>query len=553
VRTIRIVGDGTDADTLRWALSLEAEIVEEADICVVAGNLDDDTYAAVKDSPSLVILCPLRANFDRKWLGLDALWLIRNRRTAAGLLRGGSELRIASIGWSSPEPVRREPYELPAPTIATGVRGRRVPIPLQLAHRADEHEPATALIAPTDASSTLKALHRGIPIVDFPGSLLLWAFSRSHDGLVLSNRPNLVAAILGDEDRLRRRTCPQPGAVEARREAFLRELHWRVLKVKPKTIRFVNNRPNHPIIVTRRRFETLLDFGFCASTGPAQTLATEHHDFVLLGGRVPPSVFRAVAKATKKPLVFAMNDALCDAERIRWFRDAARFASVMFVSDPPDLLPSVDCKVVQLHQPPNVISSVNGPLVRHPLPPISKPDPDAPDVIFLAHHWYKRRIQIIRNLATVATVQLHGHRIPSIPNTSSLPPVVGEAAMQLMRRAKVTLSTSISNDRELTSVRLFNATAVGAYVLAERFPNCEDLFPEGMVRWFTTPKDAARVLREMLDTPFDEVKQARWAAMERTWRYYSHHDRIRTLLHEVQNTCAIPLLIAGAETGYEAP
>ncbi|KKK64159.1 hypothetical protein LCGC14_2987020, partial [marine sediment metagenome] len=92
-----------------------------------------------------------------------------------------------------------------------------------------------------------------------------------------------------------------------------------------------------------------------------------------------------IASATDRPIVLAMNDAIHEKERLAWFVGVARFCKLMFVADPPEFLPRVDCPVIQLHAPPS------GATIR-PLGWPKAPAEDAPDLVFLANTWYPQRL-----------------------------------------------------------------------------------------------------------------------------------------------------------------
>jgi hypothetical protein len=109
-----------------------------------------------------------------------------------------------------------------------------------------------------------------------------------------------------------------------------------------------------------------------------------------------------------------------------------------------------------------------------------------------------------------------------------------------MQTAIAVLSTSICNDRNITSVRLFEACSVGAYVLAETFPGCRDIYPDDCVAWWDTPEEAAELAREaQREAHSVRIREMRWKAQERTWRYFSAHDRMDLMLDTIRKELSL--------------
>jgi hypothetical protein len=368
----------------------------------------------------------------------------------------------------------------------------------------------------------MSALHQGIPVVVFTDTPLV--HFADLDGVIVDSDPKTaVERFAAQPTLLRMNTCPHPALLRARQQQFLRRMRDYIVGQPQTAVRFYRRQKLGQQRATGYRVRAIRDFGIVPTFD-----AGTPHEFVLLGGRIAPETIDSIE--TDKPIVLAMNDAIDCAERINWFRAVAARCALMFVADPPELLPDVPCPVVQLHSPPNGsmrrISSMTSPHIGV----------NTRAVVFLANHWYPRRKQLVAYLAKHVPVIAYGATAEEIPNVEHRPPVRGDQAWEVSRRATVALSSSSRADREITSNRLFTSAAAGACVLAEEFPNCRTLYPDDAVAWFADPDDAVEKAKALLDA---DTLEMRFRAQEITWRRHSAHNRMEMILYGIQKHLGI--------------
>jgi len=528
---VSIVGDHPDAAPILWALRVLGASVSttpcDALTRVVFGHVDEPGGAYRER-----VFVP--NDLDAADLDLDqpGLWVVPTTEHATRLVeRASNALRTLVLPWSHWEPIRVDPIVVDR-VIARGERGQRVAVPIRCDVRVvNEHTEATMLIAPSSMTSLLVALHRGIPIVDFEDSPFAGCVIPGHNAILFSrsDADSIVERLLNRPQQLRRLRCPQPGQLRARQQRFLQLVHEHVLGHAPTRVQFFRRERRGQQRATGYRVNVIRQYGI-------QPTWDGSHEFVLLGGRIPVEDVQRIAQATDRPVVLAMNDAITE-ERLAWFQGVASWCKLMFVADPPALLPPVDCPVVQLHAPPSV-AGPSGILQRPPEWP-RLPPPTAPNLVFLVNHWYPRRVKLVAALARHVPVTVFGHCAPEIAGVRRRPFVPTADAMDVMRTARITLSASIRADREITSNRLFNAAAVGACILAEEFPNCRSLYPDSAVRWFSGRHDAIAGARELLSM---DTTERRWIAQETTWRRHTSYDRMEFILDHVDKHLGIKTL-----------
>lgn len=484
----------------------------------------------------------------------DVLWLVPSLRDSRRLLAAADEagevVDVAVVHWSTIESPLRE-RTLPGEFfhVARGPQSS-VKIPRRTGRlivnddgHLDGYLGVDLVIEPPGLLTLLDVLGHGIPVVVGVETALAEYVTHGVNGLVCSraDMETEVAKLLASRERLRAMTVAQPGIVTARRFNFLQRLSEHVLGGTGVKVAFAHGRkpgekPWKPQPINGRgiRYQALVSFGATVFHTPdVAELSRRDHSFVLLGGRIPPERMEAISKATKKPVILAMNDAILEfPARLDWFREVGKYASMIFTGEPPHLLPKVPCKVIQLHQAPlNLIGPQRG-TVRAPFEPMA-PDPKM-GFTFLANHWYPRRLELVTKIAQKCPLHIIGSHPTSIPHTRFSQFVRGHDYAKAMQRSVAVLSSSICNDREITSVRLFEACSVGAYVIAEEFPGCRDIYPDDCVSWFKTPEEAAYLGRMALNDPTAPgITEKRWRAQERTWRHYSAHDRMEFMLSTI--------------------
>lgn len=527
--------DQPDAIPFLWALTvLDATVSTtpcDARIRVLFGPIDTAQYAGAR-----TVFVPTHDEDDLDdLLERPGLWVVPTVARAQQLMSlATGTLHTLVLPWSHPSSVRYTPLDIQnGPIIAHGSRGA-VAVPRRCAYVATrEDDDATLLVAPSNLASLMSALHRGIPILDFDDSPFADCLIPGHNGILFPRHEasSIVERLLLHPDRIRRLTCPHPGHLFVRQQRFIRLIREHVLAEPATRIRFFRRQRMGQRRATGYRVKIIKELGI-------RPVWTGDSRFVLLGGRVPVEEVEKIAASTDLPVVLAMNDGIRSGKRLDWFVGVARFCKLMFIADPPNLLPHVDCPVIQLHSAPNV-DGAYGTILRPPEWPTDSGD--GPDVVFLGNNWYPHRMEFIRQLARHVGVTVFGRGHEPTPGVDQQPFIDTAAAMQVMRGAKVTLSMSSSADRETTSNRLFNAGAAGACILAEAFPNCRTIYPDHAVCWFSDLDQAVEGVRMLLDM---DTTQMRWAAHEITWRQYSGYDRMLTLLRNVEKHLGIQTLWA---------
>lgn len=526
-----------DAAPFLWALRVLGATVStepcDARRRVLFGPLDESLYGGAK-----TIFVPTYedlADPDPQLLDRPGLWIVPTSGRVGRLTKlATTALHTLVLPWSHWTPVRDEPLALARPAVALGDRGKRVAVPVRCAPVVPEGHDASFLVAPSSLTTLMSALHRGMPVVDFLDSPLADCISRHHDGMLFprDNSGSIVERLFAEPDLLRRLTCPHPGRLIVHQQRFIRLIRDHALGHPPTRVRFFRRPHREQRRAMGYRIKIIRDFGI-------QPTWSGSHEFTLVGGRVPVEHVKELAATTDRPVILAMGDAIHDEDRLEWFRGVARSCQMLFVADPPALLPRVECPVSQLHVLPN--GAISRP-ATWPVPP----EPEAADILFLANTWYPHRIELVQRLARHFHVVVCGRRTPDIPGVERRPHIDPVTALESMRAAKVTLSASIRADRELTSNRLFTAGAAGACILAEEFPNCRTLYPDSAVRWFSDLDDAVDGAMELLDMDTTEM---RWSACEITWRRHTAHDRMLSLLRSIDAHLDLGVLWRDLEDG----
>lgn len=379
----------------------------------------------------------------------------------------------------------------------------------------------------------LEALHAGLPVITHSGWPVGDLVEHGHNGLVVDAEQtgvfNLAPIWRVDEQQLSATMCefasdaalrdrltfPTPGELRARQYAFVLFVQTQLLGLPPARAIVIHS----PLNIPSRRSELY----WCD--------ALEAHGYDVL--RVPlgddDSVVRAVAACDACDLVLAGKPSPALLRRIRpfadrlllWHHDSPHFTAgwTEAVRKIPDhsFVPYADSLAITLHPGPRCTSS-RGYGRREVYRSWPKRDLE---VSFIGRPW-DERASILGAIAAAAPLKLFG---PGFPGG----PVWDASADDVYRRSSVALSISRYADVPLyTSNRLFHASAVGAPVVAQRFPGLEQLYPEGITT-FETAIDAPEAVLEVLQSPKQAQERAR-VAERHTWNHHTWFDRVHLLL-----------------------
>ena len=154
-----------------------------------------------------------------------------------------------------------------------------------------------------------------------------------------------------------------------------------------------------------------------------------------------------------------------------------------------------------------------------------------PDVVFVGNVRSREpRVDLMRALGAVGLVVYgNGRSWKKYAGIDSRGAVWGVDADAVHRSARVAVSQSRGRGIPLcTSVRLFNAAAVGACVAVEAFEGLDELYPIGAVQTFTGKEDAEVTIKTLLNDA-DRRGRMRREAEQHTWRHHTWNDRVRAL------------------------
>ena len=403
----------------------------------------------------------------------------------------------------------------------------------------------------------LEALHRGAPVAATDGWPMNELVEHGHNGLLVpAERVDTVrlaphwevdvgalaeamVRLCLDRDLLRRLTCPEPSELTARQHRFSVEVRRLVLgRPSPRVVLF-SQRGECP----RRRAEEywvdgLVSHGYEVTrlkyASPAKTVEAElsrSHELVL-AGKAPVDLLRRIRRLSATPLVTWHQDLVeFSPARREWFKEVTAVADICFVPQSYAGQRGADCRIVTL-MPGPMTGGDRGPGHRpRELPPADT----GPDAVFLGDVVSgEPRVDLLRALQEVGLV-VHGNASnwKGVGGVSVRGPVWDAAADAVNRSAKVVVSQSRGRGTPLyTSVRLFNAAAVGACVAVEAFEGLEDLYPAGAVQTFDNIEQAVAAIKA-LQGDVDRRRRMRRRAEQHTWRHHTWNDRVRALLDEV--------------------
>ena len=403
----------------------------------------------------------------------------------------------------------------------------------------------------------LEALHRGAPVIATDGWPMNELVVHGHNGLLVpAERVDTVRlaphwevdeeALAGamvrlcrDRDLLWRLTCPEPAELKARQHRFEVAVRRLVLgQLCPRVVLFRDGKAS-----PRRRAEEYWADGL-ASHGyevvklnyesASQTVEAElsrPHEFVLTG-KAPVELLRQIRCLSTSPLVIWHQDLVeFSPARRGWFEAITAVADICCVPQSYTGQRGADCRVVTLM--PGPMTSGDRGAGRRPrkLPPAD----NGPDAVFLGDVVSgEPRIELVRVLQDVGLV-VHGNAESwkRVANISAREPVWDAAADAVNRSAKVLVSQSRGRGTPLyTSVRLFNAAAVGACVAVEAFEGLDELYPAEAMQAFDSVEQAVVEIKA-LQNDTDRRRRMRRIVEQHTWRHHTWNDRIRVLLEQV--------------------
>lgn len=89
------------------------------------------------------------------------------------------------------------------------------------------------------------------------------------------------------------------------------------------------------------------------------------------------------------------------------------------------------------------------------------------------------------------------------------------------------------DDPGYVSGRYFYSSGLGGCAVTKRFPDCEELYPEGIKYYFDTPEEAIDKIKWLLDNPniMAEIKKKAW---EYNKKHHSYKTRFKQLLKWIQ-------------------
>lgn len=552
--TVHVLGEGEPKRIVEWGLEgfgySPAPPGEKADVLVVVGP----TATWPTNTRTIRVALP-EQEFDRTHLHADDLWLVPTQQDGQRLLAvaadAGVKVRMQVLTWSHPERIRRQPVKKAVGRVIQVFRGSgSLKVPAREGNATTVMGAADLVVNPRDLPQLLRFQHMGIPALVREGTPLAEYIEEGVNGLTYDGDVNdaLEQLLQGNPRRkLRGMTVPQPGWYVARREGFVRRLEEAVTGARLRVVFAHGRKPGvtpwqkQPIGARGMRYQALVAYGAEVRHVPdLDELPRVPHDFIMLGGRIAPERIAAIRERTGRPIVLAMNDAILGMPgRIEWFQRVGDLVDLFFSGEPPELLPKVRAKVHHIHQAPLTLWGPRRGTVRAPFH-FPEPKRDI-GVIFMANQWYPRRIELVKRFTKVmGRLHFYGATPPPIPQPWHDGQVRGRAYGETMQHAVAVLSTSIVADREITSCRLFEACSVGAYVLAEEFPGCRDIYPDSCVAWWKTPEEAASLAKAAWLSPDSpQIRSMRWAAQEHTWRNYSAHDRVGEILETIHRELGI--------------
>lgn len=382
----------------------------------------------------------------------------------------------------------------------------------------------------------LEALHAGVPVIATDGWPVGDMIEHGHNGLLVKathkGRKNMTAHWEVDVDDLAdkmvqivdfelrdRMTCPTPSELAARQHAFLLKGRASILGESTPRITVVSS----PLNIPSRRSEVYVGDAFENHGYEVERVEWSKHsgkdigvdrDFVLVSK--PPPEFVRNAKPSAKLLLLWHFDSPEYIEE--WYEKVSPFADVCFVP-----YKSAKENSVMLYPGPRSTGD-RGPGKRS----FTRPKIEQRhDVVFIGGS-HTERAPLLGHIGRHSKLTCFGPGMEGGPTWDAK----SDAAY---RSGKVALSISRYKGRYkivgYTSNRLFHATAVGVFVVAEDFPGLSDLYPD-CIASFDTGADAVTVIEHALSD--DEYRRSMALKAEKhTWRNHTWDDRVSTILKEL--------------------
>lgn len=424
------------------------------------------------------------------------------------------------------------------------------------------YDEADAVLYPTRFDgfgiSLLESLHAGLPVLSTDGDPMRELVEHEHNGLLVAAEPArpvrlasrwecsdraLADAVLRlgrEPDLLRRLTCPEPGALVARRHAFLmrvRELLAR--EAAPRVVLLhsaaeAGARPSELFWgdALRQHGYHVVAHPYSVKSAARKTALQASTDLVLVG-KAPTALVRELRRETTAPVVMWHHD-LSDAtsKRLRWFRETAPLCDLVATpdADAAGMLP-------EGRRPP-VVQVFPGPKVDGDRGPGRRPRftgaaGGREDVVFLGRA-SPERAALLRKLGDRCVLRIYGEADGWLAH--GLPcqgPRWGADADAVIAGAGVVISVSARNDRHYTSNRLFHSAAAGGCLLVRAFPGVESLYPADTIETFRDADEAVARAAALLEQP-DRRREMRRRAEEHTFRWHSWGDRVGHILEHVR-------------------
>ena len=325
--TVHILGSGEHKDLIEYGLEgfgYAPGTLKEAGIVVAVGDAE---IPALETRQYLIRILEPDQEIDRSELTRPQQeWMVPTeldaRRLVSLAAAVGESVDVTVLVWSSPVYIARTCEPLPKLVRIYCGHGS-LQIPITFAVMTEDETRADILIAPESLPQLLAAQHRGIPAIVEEGTPLAEYIQPGVNGLVKPREDfnEVLATLLQQNARLiRAMTVPQPGMYRARRHAFVRALEKAVTGKRLSVVFAHGQKPGikpwqkkQPQGARGMRYQALVAFGADVRHVPdLSQLAAVRHDFILLGGRIQPARVRAVAQATKAPIIMCMNDAIID-------------------------------------------------------------------------------------------------------------------------------------------------------------------------------------------------------------------------------------------------
>jgi len=399
--------------------------------------------------------------------------------------------------------------------------------------------------------SLLEALHAGLPAIATDGWPMNEMVEHEHNGLLVPTvrkedvrlAPQWECDVqafadamirIAKDHRLRRRlTCPQPGEIVARQNAFCRRFRAAVEGKSPpicmvahgaqRSARSTRMSPLYWVDSLRNHGYEVLSVIY--NSKEMLEGLKRNPDFVL-AGKVPESSLKILKAKTTAPVVVWHHDLVdYDPTRRKWANSVQKYLDLYLSPEPPDV---VSGEAFQL-MPGCRLNTDRGPGKRAK-GVLEFPD-DLAGAVFFGNHLAGNRKKYLNACASAVRTDVFGSMVKG-PWASNAP-MSETLAAESTRKFRLTLSISATCTQPgYTSIRLFNACGAGGAVLAENFEGIEQLYPLACVLPFRCEADLRRLISDVL-ADNEKRKDMRVAAEEWTYRHHTWDDRVDVLLEQV--------------------